>query len=163
MQAQQGDVALLDDPIAQELLHSAKVAHLAYVWSDGTPRVVPLWFHWNGAQLVLGTPSHAPKMHILKDGSYVALTIETDTWPYHVLLIRGIAAVNLVDGVADEYVAAAQRYFGHEQGDAWIATMRSLGMNMYRIVVYPQWVGILDFEQRFPSAIAEAMATMAHD
>ena len=36
---------LLDDPVAQELLHSTNLARLAYTWHDGTPRVVPIWFH----------------------------------------------------------------------------------------------------------------------
>jgi len=29
---------------------------------------------------------------------------------------------------------------------------------MVRIAVKPQWVGVLDFEKRFPSAIEAAMA-----
>jgi hypothetical protein len=29
---------------------------------------------------------------------------------------------------------------------------------MARIVIQPEWVGILDFEQRFPSAIEAAMS-----
>ena len=37
MPTQQGDVALLDDPVAQRLLQSPAPARLAYVWTDGTP------------------------------------------------------------------------------------------------------------------------------
>jgi hypothetical protein len=51
----QGDLALLNDPVARELLHSTNLAKLAYVWTDGTPRVVPLWFAWTGEEVVLGT------------------------------------------------------------------------------------------------------------
>ena len=50
--AVRGDVSCLSDPIAQELLTSRIPARLAYTWSDGTPRVVPIWFHWDGAQIV---------------------------------------------------------------------------------------------------------------
>jgi len=39
---------VLNDHIAQELLGSTELARLAYTWSDGTPRVVPIWFHWTG-------------------------------------------------------------------------------------------------------------------
>ena len=42
MEPKQGDLALLQLPLAQELLHAAVPARLAYVWSDGTPRVVPI-------------------------------------------------------------------------------------------------------------------------
>jgi len=54
MATQQGDLALLDDPVAQELLRSTNLAKLAYVWTDGTPRVVPIWFEWT-----VDTPPHA--------------------------------------------------------------------------------------------------------
>ena len=48
----QGDLSLLDDPVAQTLLHSTSLARLAYVWRDDTPRVVPIWFHWTGNEIV---------------------------------------------------------------------------------------------------------------
>lgn len=120
MPTQQGSVALLNDPVAQQLLHSTNLARLAYTWPDGTPRVIPIWFHWNGHALVLGTPLGAPKVHVLPHNSKVALTIDADEWPYKVLLIRGTAEVETVDGVVPEYAAAAERYFGAEQGRAWL-------------------------------------------
>ncbi len=44
MPSKQGDVDLLQDPVAQQLLQSKSLAHLAYTWHDGTPRVVPIGF-----------------------------------------------------------------------------------------------------------------------
>jgi len=61
MPTKQGDLALLDDPVAQELLRAPLPARLAYVWPDGTPRVVPIGFHWDGQDLVIGTPPGAPR------------------------------------------------------------------------------------------------------
>ena len=55
MTTTQGTLALLDDPVAQALLASTAPARLAYIWTDGTPRLVPIGFHWNGTQIVLGT------------------------------------------------------------------------------------------------------------
>ena len=158
MPSKQGDLSLLDHPIAQELLHSTIPARLAYTWKDGTPRVVPIWFHWNGEEVVFGTPPNAPKVMVLPDRSYVALTIDSNQWPWKVLLIRGIARVETVDGVPPEYAAAAQRYFGEEQGRAWVEQVRAMSTHMARISVRPTWVGLLDFETRFPSAIEAAMA-----
>ena len=102
MPSKQGDLSLLDHPIAQELLHSTVPARLAYAWKDGTPRVVPIWFHWNGEEVVLGSPPKAPKVMILPDHPQVALTIDSTQWPYRVLLIRGIAKVEVVEGVSPE-------------------------------------------------------------
>lgn len=77
MPTKQGDVTLLKDPVARELLQSTIPARLAYVWHDGTPRVIPIWFHWNGEEIVLGTPLNAPKVKVLPHNSKVALTIDT--------------------------------------------------------------------------------------
>jgi hypothetical protein len=46
MPVKQGDLSLLQHPAAKELLQSKIPARLAYVWMDGTPRVIPIWFHW---------------------------------------------------------------------------------------------------------------------
>ena len=158
MQTEQGNLSLLDDPVAQELLHSTNLARLAYNWRDGTPRVVPIWFHWDGEAIVLGSPPAAPKVDVLPTNSKVALTIDRDEFPYHALLIRGIADVETVDGVSPEYEACAQRYFGEEQGREWVEGVRQMSPQMVRIRVRPEWVSILDFETRFPSAIAAAMS-----
>jgi hypothetical protein len=157
----QGDLALLNDPVAQTLLTSTHMARLAYIWSDGTPRVVPIWFHWNGKTLVLAGPTDAPKFHVIVNQTKVAITIDGETWPYKVLSIRGTAAVSIVDGIVPEYALSAERYFGEQGGKDWVNTVKSLSKQTARIEVTPEWVNILDFEQRFPSAIAKAMARAA--
>lgn len=158
MAVPQGDLELLNDPIAQELLRSALPARLAYTWPDGTPRVVPIWFHWTGEEIVMAGPPDAPKMDALRANPRVALTIDGDTWPYKVLLLRGKAQVDIVDGVPEEYTAAARRYFGEEQGNAWVEQVGQLLSQAGRIAVRPEWVSIIDFQTRFPSALAQRMA-----
>ena len=158
MATKQGGLELLKDPVAQQLLQSTIPARLAYVWRDGTPRVIPIWFHWNGKEIVMGTPQKAPKVHALTSHSKVALTIDNTTWPYKVLQIRGTVQVETVNGVVPEYALAAERYFGAEQGRGWVVQVRSMFSHMVRIAVTPEWVAILDFEQRFPSAIEAAMS-----
>ena len=148
---QQGSLELLNDPVASALLNSVNPARLAYTWMDGSPRVVPIWFHWTGDQFVLGTPPKAPKLKALAADPRVALTIDDTAWPPGVLLVRGRAGVELLDDVGPEYEQAAMRYFGPEQGPAWVATLR--GKPMARIAITPEWAGILDFQTRFPSAL----------
>jgi PPOX class probable F420-dependent enzyme len=157
MATQQGDIALLDEPIAKELLQSTIPARLAYVGSDGAPRVVPIWFHWDGKQIVLETPLKAPKVKALTKTPKVALTIDTNTWPHRVLQIRGTAQIEKIDGVVPEYALAAQRYFGKDQGQAWVGQAAKMFPRMARIAIKPEWVSIIDFEKRFPSAIEAAM------
>jgi len=151
-QLQQGDVGLLEDPVAQTLLGSREVARLAYTWLDGTPRVVPIWFHWDGHAVTFGTPVSAPKLKALAQDGTVAVTIDDcSTWPYRALLLRGRAEVELLGDMSPEYAAAARRYFGDEHGQAWVSQLS--GRPMARISVTPTWVAILDFETRFPSAL----------
>ena len=94
----QGSLALLDDPIARELLRSAIPARFAYIWLDGTPRVVPIWFHWTRQEFVLGTPAKAPKLKALAKNPKVALTIDDNAFPHKVLMVRGTAAVEIGGG-----------------------------------------------------------------
>jgi pyridoxamine 5'-phosphate oxidase-like protein len=157
MPTQQGDLSLLNDPVAQQLLRSTIPARLAYNWTDGTPRIVPIWFHWNGKEIVLAGPPDAPKMRALRDGTKVAVTIDSESFPAKVLQIRGTVRVDMADGVAPEYAAAAERYLGEEQGRAWAEQVRGLFTQMGRIFIQPEWVAILDFETRFPNAMERAM------
>jgi nitroimidazol reductase NimA-like FMN-containing flavoprotein (pyridoxamine 5'-phosphate oxidase superfamily) len=92
MPVKQGSIEPLQHPASKELLQSRIPARLAYVWTDGTPRVVPIWFHWNGRQeFVLGTPPKAPKLRALAKNPKVALTVDDNAFPHKVLLVRGTA------------------------------------------------------------------------
>jgi hypothetical protein len=157
MPTKQGDVALLNDPVAQRLLQSKIPARFAYTWRDGTPRVVPIGFHWNGTEIVLGTPPDAPKMKVLRDGAKVALTIDSDAMPHKVLLIRGTVRIDTVDGVPPEYAAWCRRLMGEEQGQVFVTQIAPLVPRWSRIFIKPEWVGVMDFEVRFPNALERAM------
>ena len=157
MPTRQGDLALLDDPVAQRLLQSTIPARLAYTWPDGTPRVVPIGFHWNGTEIVLGTFPDSPKMKALRDRAKVALTIDSDSMPYKVLQVRGSVRTDTVEGIAPEYAAMTKRVFGEEGGQAWLDNMAPITPRMARVFIRPEWVGIMDFETRFPNALERAM------
>jgi hypothetical protein len=148
-----GGPELLEDPVAQALLASNIPARLAYTWTDGTPRVVSLWFHWNGTDLVMCTFGGAPKLKALNTGDRVALTIDTNAPPNHVLSIRGTAEVTQVVGVVPEYAQAAARYLGSEYAAGYIQSLPA-DVPMARIAVRPDAVVLLDFETRFPSALS---------
>ena len=157
MVTKQGSTDLLQDPVAQKLLASNSPARLAYTWTDGSPRVVPTWFHWDGENVVLAGFIAAPKGHALRQDPRVAITIDQADWPYKALLLRGRAILDEVPGIAPEYASAATKYMGAEQGAAWVQQVGQLGQPMLRIRVRPEWAGIIDFETRFPSALEKAM------
>src|SRR6478609_3616347 len=126
----QGSLELLQHPVSQELMQSKIPARLAYIWTDGTPRVVPIWFHWDGKEFILATPPKAPKLKALAKNMKVALTIDDNNFPHKVLLVRGTARLETVKGIVPEYAAAAERYFGREQGQAWVNQLRETTPSM---------------------------------
>lgn len=102
---------------------------------------------------MLGTPPKAPKLKALAKNPRVALTIDDNNFPHRVLSVRGVARLETINGIVPEYAAAAERYFGREQGQAWVAQLASKGGSMVRVAIKPDWVGLLDFQTRFPSAL----------
>jgi hypothetical protein len=98
---------LLTDPVAQEMLRSTIPARLAYTWHDGTPRVIPIWFHWTGDEILLGAPPNSPKIRALATHPAVSLTIDTNDWPCKVLMIRGVANVAVDPEPFPEWLLAA--------------------------------------------------------
>src|SRR5438445_492124 len=70
-------MAVLADPLAQELLHSPLLARLGYNGPDGAPRVVPIGYLWNGSAFVVCTATMAPKVRALELNPKVALSMWT--------------------------------------------------------------------------------------
>jgi hypothetical protein len=109
---------------------------------------------WVGDRHVHG--QNAPKLAALRHNPAVALTIDTEVHPPKILLIRGRAALDVVDGIPEEYLQATSTYeMTPEQRVEWEAEARSLYDGMVRIVVTPTWVKLIDFETTLPSAVAE--------
>jgi pyridoxamine 5'-phosphate oxidase-like protein len=156
----QGDPALLDTELAQRLLAAPIPARMAFVALDGTPRVLPTWFHWTGHEIVMVTYVAGPRIGIrhpaarlaaLRARPDVAVTIDTDTFPPQSLSLRGQVEITEVDGLAPEYAPAARRYLGDEAAAGMLAGLDQPGTRQARIVLRPTWVGLLDFDTRLPS------------
>ena len=153
--------AILDLPMSQELL-ARDVLRMAYVAKDGTPRNVPIAFTWNGSEIVVCTTKNAPKLASLRHNPEVALTIDTEVHPPKILLIRGRAELDVVDGIPEEYLRMNGSYeMTAEQRVEWEAEVRSLYDGMVRIVITPTWVKLIDFQTTFPSAVEELVRQRA--
>jgi hypothetical protein len=136
----------LGHPGAQQLLASQALARLAYTGQDGFPRVIPIGFHWNGARIIVCTVPISPKVGALSARPHVALTIDTDEGTAsRALLVRGVATIEIVDGVPDEYLAAATKNMDGEQARQFEAQVRLLYRQMARITIEPRWARYYDF------------------
>jgi hypothetical protein len=148
-------------PISQDLLGSSIPARLAYVGIDGAPRAIPIGFWWTGEQVVMATVPKSAKVRALQQNPRVALTIDTqDEWPPRVLLIRGAARVELVDGVPDPYVEASRKVVPAAHFEEWEQGVRALYDQMALITVEPDWAKLLDFETTLPKAVEDLL--LAH-
>src|SRR5690349_20587609 len=74
--AQIADV--LNRPYAQELIASRIPARIAYTALDGTPRVIPCNYLWNGSAVVLASAATSPKVSALRANPRVAISIDSE-------------------------------------------------------------------------------------
>lgn len=146
----QGDPALLESDVARRLLGSTIPARLGYTAVDGKPRVVPIWFHWTGQELVMASLGGAAKVAALRNQP---ITIDAEGFPAEVLLLRGRAEVTDVPGIVPEYAQAARRYLGDEGAAAFLAQLERPETRMHRVALRPAWVGVLDFKTRLPRVL----------
>jgi hypothetical protein len=132
---------------AQELLATSSAAHLAYVASNGSPRVVPVGYLWTGDQAVIATATTAPKVAALSAHPDVALSIDAGETPEgaRALSIRGRASVEIIDGVVPEYLAAARRSMDAEAAAEFERNVRAMYGQMARIAITPTWARYYDF------------------
>lgn len=156
------DQKRIDEIMAGDVAHKLlqrPMARLAYIARDGTPRVIPIGYTWNGSAIVMCTATNAAKVKALQVNPDVALTIDTDEFPPNVLLLRGKAELEWVDGIPDEFIQMNDpSYMTPEQREEWEAGVKSLYKAMYRIRVVPRWAKVLDFETTLPSAVEELIA-----
>jgi hypothetical protein len=156
MTKQEANLILKTNPVAQSLLQSTHTGHLAYLWRDGKPRVVPMWFLWTGEEILMGAPPNSPKMKVLAEHPDIAFNIDKGDWPYQSLTIRGTARITTVDQPIEktfpEYIAMARRYLGEEGSQMFLDLHLKTFSDWIRIAVHPEEVRILDMTQSFPSA-----------
>lgn len=146
----------LGHPGAQNLL-SGSMARLAYNGHDGFPRVVPVGFYWTGERIVVSTASTAPKARALASRPQVALTIDGGSTPEEAkaLLVRGLATLETVDGVTEEYLASARKDMDGPELAEFERNVRSTYRQMVRISIEPLWARFYDFGAgRLPEFLA---------
>jgi nitroimidazol reductase NimA-like FMN-containing flavoprotein (pyridoxamine 5'-phosphate oxidase superfamily) len=150
-------------PGAQEVLRDSAIARLAYNGPDGFPRVIPCGFWWTGTAIVICTAPTAPKTTALAARPEVAITIDTSgPGGERSLLLRGSAVLDTVDGVAEEYLAAAAKTMSESDLAGFEHAVRATYDQMVRISITPQWARFFDFGAgRLPKFLTELVAKSA--
>jgi hypothetical protein len=146
---------ILAKPYAQQLLNGPEPARMAYNGLDGDPRVIPIGFWVEGEQIGMATVPKAAKVAALRKNPKVALTIDQGAFPPKVLLIRGTAEVELVEGIPEGYLNAGHKVMTDEQYPEWVAGVQGLYDEMVVITITPTWAKLLDFETTIPKAVED--------
>jgi hypothetical protein len=152
---QQEIAEILAKAYAQQLLNGPEPARLAYNGLDGEPRAIPIGFWTEGERILMGTLPKSAKVAALQANPKVALTIDQGAFPPKVLLIRGTAEVELVEGIPDGYLTAGHKVMTDEQYSDWVAGVQSLYDDMAVITITPTWAKLLDFETTIPKAVED--------
>jgi PPOX class probable F420-dependent enzyme len=80
-------------PRADAALRRDPVVWLSSVQPDGRPHLVPVWFHWDGEQIVAFSKPHARKVGNLRDQPLVMLAVGSPGPDFEVELIEATAAL----------------------------------------------------------------------
>jgi len=138
-------IADLTDPAAVELLEHQPLVRVGYAGPDGFPRVIPVGFVWRGGRVIFCTAPSSPKASALRTRPHVALTIDTEQAPIRELSIRGVASIEIIDGIPEEYLAASAKAMPDVDSGAFEQQVRAMYKQMARISVEPHWARYYDF------------------
>ena len=152
---------VMELPIARQLLRDEPIMQLSYTGRDGGPRVIPIGYLWDGARFLMWTIPGSVKVGALQADSRVAITIDVLGPPPRVLLVRGRAALETVDGVPDGYLQASFRTLPQEAQGDFEKQVRAMYKQMTVITVTPDWARLLDFETTAPAAVEKIMREQA--
>ena len=117
-------------PATEAALRADPVVWLSSVQTDGRPHLVPVWFHWDGEQIVAFSKPHARKVENLRDQPQVMLAVGTPGPSFEVELIE--ATAKLPDSLAADLMPA-------EFGAKYRELLRRAGLTVQRFAaVYSQ-------------------------
>jgi hypothetical protein len=95
---------------------------------------------------VVSTAATAPKVAALSARPEVALTIDAGGTPEQArtLSVRGSAEITIVDGVVEEFLAAARKSMDAEGTAQFERSCREMYDRMARIAITPRWARYYD-------------------
>lgn len=130
-----------------DFLAKGYVARIATLKKDGSPYIVPAWFHYREPYFYLVARAKSVWVEHIKNDSRVALHIARDDPPYTRVLVEGVAEIVEGPVIGGEWVKIANemalRYLG-EKGPEYLVP--TLNRPRYLIRVVPKklvsWEGV---------------------
>lgn len=106
--------ATIPDNFKDLLTTKLTFAHLGTVMKDGTPQVTPVWFSYDGTQVLLNSAKGRVKDRNMRARPHVALSIIDPDNAYRYLQIIG-KITDITEQGADAHIdALAKKYMGQD-------------------------------------------------
>ena len=98
----------------QPILESTALAHIATIGPNGEPQVSPVWFSWDGTNLLFSQTTTRQKYRNLQRDPHIAISLVDPTNPYNYLEIRG-RVVSIENDVDNAFInSMAKKYMGQD-------------------------------------------------
>ncbi len=119
-----------------DLLHGTAVGHLATIGVDGTPQVNPVWFVWDGQQLLLSVKGDTVKYRNLRRNPALAISIVDPADARRYLELRGTVTRFDLYRTLEFVNTLARKYTGQDMDPA------QDGLERYKLTVAIRaWTG----------------------
>lgn len=114
MSPQSAEVVKIPDAY-RDLLDKKGFAHVATIGPDGAPQSNPVWYDFDGENLLFSQTKTRQKYHNVRREPRVALSITDPADPYRYLEIRG-RVVEVVEDEGKRFInSLAQKYMDEEE------------------------------------------------
>lgn len=94
----------------ERLLRERLVGWLATVRPDGRPHLVPVWFLWNGAEVLITSMPGAQKVVNLRANQHVSFALDDSREGHEPVLLEGIASLDATDASDPDVQAYVAKY-----------------------------------------------------
>ena len=93
-----------------ERLQTEQIIWLTTVRTNGMPTPTPVWFHWDGAQVLIFSQPNARKVRNIRANPNVALHFHTDAEGGDVAILLGTAQVDVQSVAPQQRTAYLAKY-----------------------------------------------------
>jgi PPOX class probable F420-dependent enzyme len=99
----------------EDFLHKPNVAILSTVDKKGRPHALPIWYLYEGGELIVSTGRGSQKHKNVEANPEISLTMDKRSLPYYAVMLRGPATIGAA--LTDEQrMTMAVRYLGDDLG-----------------------------------------------
>ena len=128
----------------EAFLADLHVAVLAIAREGAGPHALPIWYAYDGDDVVVAIEPTSVKARLLERTGRATLTVQQEGLPYRYVSVEGpVNMAAMVDGDGYDLVAIATRYLGPDAGPAYAAA--NAGLDMLTVRLRPERWTTVDY------------------